>query len=342
MNPEVEVKPTKMTRFLCQELLYEYVSGGLDMRRAADMEKFLPTCRDSQRELDHLMRGLAYLERASEAHVSVALHEALESFEPHWQKTAREWTLWSSRRGWQVLPYVFAAATVISGIVALKPWQHFGRQEMVLAERQNIESISAGEEAPTVPEPASAPVKAEGPALVPDLNAPAPTPELPALRVPVVETAPTPKPAAKPPPSESVAARTAREEETVVERQEESAGTRGLVSRGTMEISGFADAWPAIKDKIVALGGKAAGNVELGWLRTPKESYFHFSIPESNMGELELFLGTFGPVRFKAEKHPRVMPEGQLRIILLVKDGGPEEPEPPAVDDANESPAETP
>ncbi len=90
--------------------------------------------------------------------------------------------------------------------------------------------------------------------------------------------------------------------------------------RGEIRVEDFANTWPMIREKIVALGGKVAGNVEMGWLRRPDQSYFHFTLPESNYAELELFLGTFGQVQFVKEKHPRVMPEGQIRIILTVKD----------------------
>lgn len=74
-----------------------------------------------------------------------------------------------------------------------------------------------------------------------------------------------------------------------------------------------------------------AGGKELGWLRRKDEAYFHFSLPESNRAELELFLNTFGTVQFSDEHHPRVMPKGQIRIILTVKDGS-----------TDEGPSETP
>lgn len=96
---------------------------------------------------------------------------------------------------------------------------------------------------------------------------------------------------------------------------------RGFLYRAEINVNDFMNSWPSIRDKIVALGGKVAGNVELGWLRRPNEAYFHFSLPESNLNELEIFLGTFSPVRFSKERHPRVMPEGQIRIIMTVKDG---------------------
>ena len=75
-----------------------------------------------------------------------------------------------------------------------------------------------------------------------------------------------------------------------------------------------------IKDKIVALGGEKARKVDLGWRRKEDESYFHFTVPESNLAPLMEFLKSFGPVRISKQKHPVVMPQGKIRIILVVKE----------------------
>ena len=112
-----------------------------------------------------------------------------------------------------------------------------------------------------------------------------------------------------------------QEEQTTASATNDAAMGRGWLHRADITVNDFHNSWPAIRDKIEALGGKVAGNVELGWLRKPDESYFHFALPESNQKELEVFLSTFGPVRFSKERHPRIMPEKQIRIILTVKDG---------------------
>src|SRR5690606_34510035 len=125
-------------------------------------------------------------------------------------------------------------------------------------------------------------------------------------------------PAANPTPKESAPARPA--EDQVVKS---TPGFSGSLTRGELDVRDFEVDWPLIRDKIVALGGKVAGNVRLGWLGRRGESYFHISLPESNFKELEQYLETFGPVRFSNERHPRVMPQGQIRIILSVKDSTP-------------------
>jgi anti-sigma factor RsiW len=107
LDREVHRAHKKMTKFLCMELMYEYVSGTLDPRREQDIETYLPTDRECQRELERVKRAIAYTHKAAHASVTPALHEALLKFEPQWQKSLREWTLWSSQRGWRALPYVF-------------------------------------------------------------------------------------------------------------------------------------------------------------------------------------------------------------------------------------------
>lgn len=319
----------RLTRFLCQELLYEYVTHRLDSRREKEINDFLPTCRESTRELDNLNKGLRYSQAAAQVRISAKLKEALENFEPHWKKRLRKWTLQSTQRGWKMLPYVFAALAVVLGVFATRPWVKSLNEDVMLAEQLKKEpdmvappktatapatSVAAGDE------PAAAPLAP--PALVPQIVKPPSVVVEPTAQQTPAPVA-TPKPATQPLPKPSpVAVNDANAEAEAAHNTADSeAMGRGFLYRAEIEVSDFHNSWPAIRDKVVALGGKVAGNVELGWLRKPSESYFHFSLPESNYQELELFLGTFSPVRFSKDRHPRVMPEGQIRIILTVKDG---------------------
>ncbi len=276
-------KPVKMTRFLCQELLYEFATGALDPKREQDVAAFLPTCRESQREFERLKRAVKYTERAAQASVGKPLYEALLNFEPAWKKRLREVTLWSSQRGWRALPYLFVSVTVAVGLGIWKPWQKTNFKQVTLADqsRVKVESVAHVEQ-PVVPPPAPAPVPVET----------TPTPSTPVVSAPPVEELAETK-------SKSV--------------------FKGQLLCGDVSITDFASNWPAIREKVIALGGKAAGN-SFGWFTQTNPAVIDFSLPESNYKELELFLGAFGPVRFNTEKVPRVMPEGQIRIILTVKD----------------------
>lgn len=95
---------------------------------------------------------------------------------------------------------------------------------------------------------------------------------------------------------------------------------RGEIIRATMS-KGDVEAWtPGVTEEIVRLGGLKAGEVQLGW-RRKGGSYFHFSLPQSNYDTLISYLQTLGPVRIVKEPHPRVMPEGTLRLILWIEQG---------------------
>lgn len=317
-------KHKKLTKFLCQELLYEYVSGSLDRERERAVNEFTADCRETQHELEKLRFGLNYVQQAGSVQLAPELRDGLLNFEPQWKKAFRAWSLWSSQRGWRMLPYVFLLAALGLGLLVTKPWQKDVRQDVILAEQLRQEPDMLPPNSPELNALAGEIGKVAEPSVVeksPMNLPPSPTVGVQAELTPPIST--TPAVPAVP----AVPAKTPAKEKTVVQNDVDddhstSHNARGLVYRGEMQVSDFTNSWPAIRDKILSLGGKVAGNVELGWLRAQGQSYFHFSLPESNMNELELFLGTFGQVRFNKERHLRVMPEGQLRIILTVKDGG--------------------
>lgn len=330
MSLENEDRNVRMTRFLAQELLYDYNEGLLDERRADEMREFLKGDRETQRELEQLKRALQYTSLAASVETSPGLHRALVNFAPQWQKRLQSWTLWSYQRGWRYLPYIFVAVTMILGIAVIRPWQRPAKQEVTLAEQVKKEpdllpkTVDTSASTAVITNPVPSPLPASQPVAK---NTEVMRPLTPANPVEPPAAPATPAVTPKEVTHNQKLSEAAKNEEN----EPATSNMRGSLTRGTMTVSDFHDSWPAIRDKIEALGGAPAGNVELGWLRTPKESYFHFSLPESNYKELQLFLSTFSPVRFTTERHPRVMPKGQIRIILTVKDdasneGSPETP----------------
>ena len=88
--------------------------------------------------------------------------------------------------------------------------------------------------------------------------------------------------------------------------------------RGKLAVTNLEAIGPKIRDKILELGGRKAGEVELGWHKTPESAYFHFTIPEAKYEELQNFLSGYGTAVIDKEKHPRVMPDGIVRLIITV------------------------
>lgn len=90
----------------------------------------------------------------------------------------------------------------------------------------------------------------------------------------------------------------------------------GFLYRGQMSITNLPVAGPKISEKIIEIGGRKAGDVELGWQKSPTSLYYHFTIPEAKYDELMAFLAQYGKPKLVKEKHPRVMPDGIIRLIL--------------------------
>ena len=296
------------------------MTGELDPDKQMAVDDHISGCHESQRELEKLKGGVNYCQLAKTTTVSAEMHEALMNFEPQWKKRFREWSVWSSQRGWRALPYVFLVMSLGLGVFIVKPWSREGYREVVLVDqpRKEVE----------VPPPNSPELMA----LAGQVANPKPAPASEKLEEPaptiVVETE-TKNPSAQPKSDEKIVAvnntkpvTTSIDEEGKIHKHD----PKGFIWRGEIKVRDFGNTWPVVREKITALGGHAAGSVELGWLRKPNQSYFHFILPEANQPELEMFLSTFGQVRFSKERHPRVMPEGEVRIILTVKDGATNEP----------------
>lgn len=94
--------------------------------------------------------------------------------------------------------------------------------------------------------------------------------------------------------------------------------TTGFLYRGQMKLTNLVVNGKRLTEKIIEIGGRKAGEVDLGWNRGPQTLYYHFTIPEARYPELMTFLELYGKPSISKEKHPRVMPEGIIRLILTV------------------------
>ena len=144
--------------------------------------------------------------------------------------------------------------------------------------------------------------------------APAPAP----VQAPVA-TMPTPQPATA---AVTVSKTTQVAATPVVAKPPvESAKTEweGGLYRGTLLVKDIAALNANIKEKMLASGAVKAGEVELGWQKSPEMAYYHYTMPESNKAELETYLKKIGNLIIKFEKHPRKIPIGTRRFIIEVK-----------------------
>ncbi len=102
----------------------------------------------------------------------------------------------------------------------------------------------------------------------------------------------------------------------VVDEERKSGG----LYRGVLVVTDINEVSSKITQRLVEFGGKKAGEVELGWKKTDKLAYYHFTLPENNIDAAKEFLSNFGTLQIQFENHPRLMPQGVKRLIIEVQE----------------------
>jgi hypothetical protein len=319
----------QVTPFTGNELLYDYLSGVLDEERKKAVEAHLESSREAQLDFQKIQIGLQYAEKLKNISVSPPLQEKLGApssyFTVLFQKSRFDQWPVGLKWGLEAIVIVFVIVTALS----LAPWEKVlnlrlatNSNDVVLTELNRTNSNTKVTDESTAPATVETPqfvdedIKAKETKPTKNANA---TPGVKAAGVAAV-VAGTPAPVTKPtapapkPPPAKVAAKEEEGEET------ESGGkaSGGFLYRGKIAVTNVEAIGPKIKDKIIELGGRKAGEVELGWQKTPDSAYFHFTIPEAKYEELQTFLAGYGTARIDKEKHPRVMHDGIIRLIITV------------------------
>lgn len=317
-------KKRKLTRFLCQELLLDYVLGNLDKQRRQAVDEFLPTCKDTQKEFEILKRGYDYAHSLHDLHIQKTLVEelfAIQSPLEHLQQKL-SWQNWPETARW------ISEALLISAVVAmfavLIPWPKLA--QMMPKRSQDLVLAEAGrekKEQPAPPAVKAAPAVVPTPAPLPPAQTvgETPVPSPAPVKTPeptIVAQIPTPAPVVAPTPKATpaeIAEATSAEEGAPISAKPKG---KGVLYRAFMNIQNLEDEAPLITQEIINMGGEKAGQVELGW-KKPGGHYYHFTLSEAEYENLLTSLRNFGPVRISSEPHPRVMPKGKIRIILWVE-----------------------
>lgn len=296
----------QLSSFLTHEMLYDYVMGALDDERKLAVEKTLEVSREARSDLAKIRAGLSYMESLSHTQANTAVVEGLATsvgYIPTLLNKSR-FHSWPSGLKWglEALGVVFAIMIVLT----VTPWEKvlnlgdmMSGKEVILAEvEKKVPSLPVVEAPPEfvdegVKEAAKSEIKTTTEVQKPLEIAKAPvTPE--PVKPTVVET----KKAAK------------------TDHPLPESG--GFLYRGDIAITNIDVVGPKITEKINELGGRKAGSVELGWKRTPSSIYYHFTIPEAKYRDLLTYLDTYGKTKIVKEKHPRVMSDGIIRLIINV------------------------
>ncbi|WP_413559387.1 zf-HC2 domain-containing protein [Bdellovibrio sp. HCB209] len=313
-----------MSPFIGHELLYDYLSGMLDEERKAAVEDHVKFSRDAQLDLNKIQNGEVYAKELAGTIVSQPIIEQINTPSTYLTVLMQKsnFDRWPQGLKWGLEALVVVA--VIVTLLTVAPWQKAlqismsgNSKEVVLAEVTKAEKAAQVEDKPQFVD--------EEPKTDKPLQTPTPIPTADVKATPTTTTTvaakPSPTPAQSPSPTPSapakVAAATAAKPE-VDEDDTESAASGGFLYRGEIAVTNLSVVGPKITEKIKELGGRKAGAVELGWQKSPNSTYYHFTLPQAKYQDLTTFLGTYGKVQVNKEKHPRIMPDGIIRLIITV------------------------
>lgn len=336
----------KLTPFLCQEMLYDFVLGQLDPERRAAVDEFVQSDRDSQEIMESIRRGLDYTDRLKTTTLQTTVLQQLKESENAVSLGRRysAWSAWPESLRWSITAIVIS--TMVALIVSSIPWEKIrifqadksdtveiakipvtASEHQQLAQHEEQEAASGGVPTDTEADDEETPVDSDLP-IRENEEFPVAAQESPAKNKNDLKSAPSVT--ATIPKSAQVAAATPPSAERDLESDSEAlraqdrkeARPGGFVYRAFMNLSNLDDLAPKITALVREMGGEKAGEVELGWKRGTGR-YYHFSMPEENEKKLMDELRAYGPVRISKDPHPRVMPQGQVRFILWIETANP-------------------
>ncbi len=323
-----------LSEFMTIELLYDYKIGKLDAIRAAAIQEGLKNSAIARAELGKLDSGLEFCNELQKIEVSDEFIKALTD-QPTIVDKMLHYLKW--RNIPQSVKWTFEALLVACSITLfIIQFPKFFDSDKddkspIIAQTieykrprpQDLEVIKSKIELPTTSRPVtelgadSQPeIPIEAPQTIADLPIPAPVPEMPSQKVAKA------KPVAKPVQAVAQEPATQEVDEEAVAAPAKTESIRphrvGYIHRISINTANVDDITPEVTDMIESLGGKKAGEVELGW-KKQNGSYYHFTIPEENYDLLVDRLKKYGEFTVEKTEHPRIMPEGLLRFIVWIE-----------------------
>ncbi len=283
----------QLSRFMCEEMIYDYAEHNLDSERLRALEQSLNGNLELQRELKAIQAADVYCKQMALARISSLQLEKLKSAQSFFSKSMDRlrYRNWPDVIQWTTQALILSALVAVFALII--PWQRVQRNASRFIELNHTRTVI---NSPII---ASAPVKTSRVAKPQVVNvSAAKTSVAAAVKAPPVTTSPSTPTVPK---------------------------LKGVLYRMWMELPDVDTVAPQVRAKIIQFGGHKAGQVELGWRKVnPSGAYFHFIMPKKNYDDLVKTLGGYGPVRILKTAHQRVMPPGKIRIILWMKEQPPD------------------
>ncbi len=294
------MKKRELSEFMTQELLYDYVNGLLDHERKKSVEEALEKSDDIKADLQTIERGIEYLDNLSKIDVSTILAQEVSQRITYFGqiKIMMSYENWPPFVKWTLEAVLVISFVIIVSLLA--PWGQFKdfimrskTSDLILAELPKSESNGPSESLNSIEKVEKGHFEDEGEEK---------KTTKPIGTAPVLENPKTVAPL------------------SAVTNSTEEQKKQGFVYRGILSIVNVEVGTSKLKDMIVELGGRKAGEVELGWRRNEGDYYFHFTIPESKFDRLQENFKTLGTVKLSKDPHPRIMPDGILRMIITTEE----------------------
>lgn len=293
----------EVTPFTGNGMMYDYMSGVLDEERKKTMEAYIEGSPEAQADFQKIQQGLHYAEKLKRITLSSPLKARLSVPSTYLSVLFRKskFDRWPVGLKWglEALVVVFVIVTFLT----VAPWEKVMRLRLATGTKGVVLS-EINKSQPEIRPETQAPAVVEPPQFVDES--------------PIAKETSAPEPKAPVKVAAAPAPRAAEPEEDSVMGAEHAKTSSGFIYRGQIAVTNLEAVGPKIKDKIMELGGRKAGEVELGWRKTPDSGYFHFTIPEAKYPELQAFLSEYGKAKITKDKHPRVMPDGIIRLIITV------------------------
>lgn len=338
-------KKLEVSPFFGQNLLYEYSLNILDEERRAAVEDCLNIDKNTQTEFIQISNGLQYVELLSEVVVSDKIIEQIVNRNTQLNKILNKikFHQWPLTLKWGIEATVVALAMTLT--LNILPWSKIvhlttdsKEQDYIVAQidkkkkEQYAVDLKPNDNRPDfvdeeVKEPSKPPSKTQTTTSATSLPTPATTTSRPVAvnNVPAANSKATPAPVAKSATAVPVATQPVKPEPAKV--VDSPKATTGYLYRGQLLITNIEMTAPKITQKIAEFGGRKAGEVEIGWKKTSQVYYYHFTLPEAKLPDLEKVLNLYSDIKLKKETHPRIMPDGIVRIIFTVEEKNPQSQE---------------
>lgn len=308
------------------ESVYLYLKGELKGSARADFETRLEKDSILRNRVDASRDVLDYSSRLAQVQVTEELKQKVLDSTTYWAALAKK----LNRKNWPREFSLFAESLALGLLVffvlqampwsSLQKWWTVGVDSIRIEREKKNDLVASAPELKSTPSPvtkdptpkALTPTPVANQDLVPTtpVVTPSPVSKAVAQNSPVVE-----KPIVEP---KAASTAVAQKSSQALGSSVKEGQRKGYVYRLFMDLSRLDQLTQPIAQKIKGLGGEKAGDVPLGWKRG-EGSYYHFTLPETNYANLLAQLKSYGPVRISKDAHPRVMPEGTIRLILWIE-----------------------